>query len=150
MIGSWHGWWGERREGAGGERLPCLSFSSSPSSDAKTYARAPSCRRARDARSPDWMLNCRDQIKPQWDSQVKISRWWIRSAPMPIADSKYYFRCESEPLAVNKNGNELLHCENSWKALSNAPRGLLGLIGVMGWRRVQRSLMRCEVTASGQ
>lgn len=120
------------REGTGGEWLACLSLSLSPPHPLQMHTYAHIHRAHTDnhthlhthtQHSSYEMLSSHDQIKPHWESQVKISQWWIHSALMANGDNKYYFCCQSQPLSVNKYWNKLLHWKKLWKVLSKHHRG---------------------------
>lgn len=113
-------------EKMGQEENECLVFSSA-NTYGRTHTHKPQmCSHTRahtDTHGSCWILSNHDQIKPQWESQVKISQWWIYSAVMANRDNKYHFCCESQLLSVNKYWNKLLHWKELWKALSKHHRG---------------------------
>lgn len=102
--------------GAGGEWVPCLLLCEHIWTHTHTLPQM--C-----THTHFILLSYHDQIKPQWESQVKISQWWIYCAVMANWDNKYHFCCESQLLSVNKYWNKLLHWKELWKALSKHHRG---------------------------
>lgn len=108
--------------GAGGEWVPRLLLREPIWTHTHNRRRALALSHSTHTHASYWILSYHDQIKSQWESQVKMSHWWIYSA-RDGRDNKYHFCCESQLLSVNKYWNKLLHWKELWKSLSKHHRG---------------------------